>query len=104
MQMEPALEFEKELELKVTQDDFTPDSGENNWWHEIMDSFAAQLPLSVLQQMKDRILNSKVGKTKFELTDDSEDMKSFCMKENKRYTKKLKKQRHINRKKCSNSS
>jgi len=62
------------------------------WWNSKFEKYAVQLPKSILSDMKERIANSKIKKQKLELTDDSNLMENFFIKEIERYDKKLNKQ------------
>ena len=64
---------------------------EELWWNSKFDDLASQLPKSILMEMKDRILGSKIQKQKLELNDDSQHMADFFVKEVERYKKKLSK-------------
>ena len=68
---------------------------ELKWYNKKFEHLACQLPASILEDMKERILNSKINRVKLELNGTSEHMESFFIKEIDRYNKKLNKQQEF---------
>ena len=61
----------------------------NKWWHDDLSPIAAQLSKGVLNDMKRRILTSKIHKEKLQLNESTERMKSFFERELKRYSHRM---------------
>lgn len=67
----------------------------NVWWHSDFKEIASKLPASVLAEMEQRILSTKIGGNKLDLQDNSVKMANFFEKELQRYNRKLKRQEEI---------
>jgi hypothetical protein len=65
------------------------------WWHSDFKEIASKLPASVLAEMEQRILSTKIGGNKLDLQDNSVKMANFFEKELQRYNRKLKRQEEI---------
>ena len=58
---------------------------DKTWWHGALATFASQLTCGVLNEMKKRILTTKIKGEKLELNENTDRMKEFFQREIRRH-------------------
>ena len=90
---------EEKVNLETPKKELKQD--ENKWYDIKFEHLACQLPASILQDMKERILSSKINRIKLDLNDTSENMENFFIKEIQCYNKKLNRQQEFTEKEAA---